>query len=101
MILTESSFRSLRKAFKISPFLLVSSLTTKASTSPSITAGPKSSSNFTISKEQSGNFSHIIFSRFLDLRSKLFVIFLSFFEIKASDVRPIIILSENRDCFLD
>ena len=57
MISTGGKLRSLRKVFKISPFLLVSSLATKASTLPSITAGPKSSSNFAISNEQSGNFS--------------------------------------------
>ena len=57
IISTGTRFRSLRRAFKVVPFCRVSSLTTKASTLPSITAGPNSSSNFAISNEQSGNFS--------------------------------------------
>ena len=45
--------------FSKSPLLFVSSLTTNASTSPSITAGPKSFSNFEISNSEVGNFSFI------------------------------------------
>ena len=58
-ISTSGRFRSFLFAFKISPFLPVSSLTTHSSTFPSITAGPKSFSNFAISYLESGNFSSI------------------------------------------
>ena len=73
-----------------SPLLRVSSLTTSALTSPSITAGPTSSSNFAISDVLFGNFSFSSNSNADYLIWKLFSSFFPFFSANSSDVRPII-----------
>ena len=59
IIVTGELFFSSLNLLSNSPLLLVSSLTTSASTYPSMTAGPKSFSNFAISNSESGNFSLI------------------------------------------
>ena len=53
-IFTEGRFLSVRNSLRSNPLLLVSALTTKAYTEPSITAGPKSFSSLLISYAEFG-----------------------------------------------
>jgi len=92
MILTGGRFFSTLKSFRSIPLLLVSSLTTNASTCPLITAGPKSFSSLLISYDEFGKFFSITDSKNFDLVEYLFASCFPFFAANSLLVRPIITL---------
>ena len=94
IIVTDDWSRSSLNLLSISPLLRVSSLTTSALTLPSIAAGPKSLSNFTISNTEFWYFSFNRYSNVEYLVWKSLSNYFPFLSANLSDVRPMITFFE-------